>query len=252
MVEIVLSIFGKVPSSFIEFILNVLNSFYASRTIEREKPAFVEVIVYGSSSRRLEVLYEEAIELGVEVLGDYVVSHEAWRGWPRIHVDYEKSSKLEPEVFSSLLVHEAVHSILHGRRDYYSFSLSSSFLDELHTHLGIEVFYLASTVVKDLEVHKYLVTTGYRKYVEKYAQYSRQEATSLNCSDIMNTLNFAKLISPCVYIECPSNTEMVSKSCARVYKPLLKTLSELEHLGGDWVEKSVKLVYSIMKHSLVN
>jgi len=42
---------------------------------------------------------------------------------------------------------------------------------------------------------------------------------------------------------------MISKSCARVYKPLLKTLSELEHLGGDWVEKSVKLVYSIMKLS---
>ncbi|MEM1931726.1 MAG: hypothetical protein QW780_03345 [Sulfolobales archaeon] len=248
MVEVVLSVFGKVPSSFTEFILNILNSFYASRT-EREKPAFVEVIVYGSSSKRLEVLYEEAVELGVEVLGDYAVSHEAWRGWPRIHVDYEKSSRLEPEVFSSLLIHEAAHSVLHGRRDYYLLPLDSSLPDELRAYLGIEALYLASAVVKDLEVHKYLVTVGYKKYVEEYARYSRREAVGLDCSDVIGTLNFAKLVAPCVYIECPSTIETFSESCARFYEPLLKTLSELEHLGEDWVEKSVMLAYLITRLS---
>lgn len=245
MVEVVLSSFGRIPKAFTEFILGVLKDFYSSSSPDRGKPVFVEVFVYGPEYSSSEFLYKEALGEGVEVLGDYLVSHEAWRGWPRIHVDYEKCSKLELEILRALLIHEAAHSVVHGSKDYYLVSLDRGILTLLGHLYGVEAVYVASTAVKDFEVHEYLMESGYRKEVEQYAQYAMREAADLRCTDLLEVLSFAKLVSPCVFVDCSSVLNLLTGStCGKILEPVLRILGEIGSSGAGLTEKSNALVKS--------
>jgi hypothetical protein len=82
-------------------------------------------------------LIAEASALGVSVIAFYEVMHEAWRGYPRIHVATGTSD-------ARLLRHEALHALLHGSLDYYIVACPND--------ISAEALQIASTVVKDLEV----------------------------------------------------------------------------------------------------
>ncbi len=237
MVEIIVSRYGEVPESFIETLERVLATFYGSRP----EPPFVEVVVYGPGRSPSELLYEEAAALGVLVLGSYPVSHEAWMGWPRIHVDYRRCSELDEETLEAILVHEAAHSVLHGSRDYYLLRVGEESLEPLGVY-ALEALYVASTVVKDLEVHRYLVESGYREHVERYAEYSVGGASGLDCSSLPGVLTLAKLASPCIYVDCPDLPRHLGSDCAGVVGALVEALDELRSSGEDWSERSVRLV----------
>lgn len=238
MVEVIVSRLGGVPRDFVDFVESVLKSFYGSRS----EPRFVEVIIYGQGHSPLDMLYEEARRLGVRVLGDYPVSHEAWSGWPRIHVDYERCSKLDAGLLEALLLHEAAHSILHGSRSYYLLKADRGLLETLGLDYALEVLYLASTVIKDLEVHGYLVREGFREHVERYAKYAIGEASGLDCSSLSEVLSLAKLVSPCVRVDCSSLLRSLGGGCAELLGPLLRALADLGDLGEDWGERSARLV----------
>lgn len=240
-VEVILTVVGKVPEDFARLVLGVLNDFYSSVSANHERPTFVEVLIYGQGRSSLDFLYSEAAELGVGVLGYYPVSHEAWRGWPRIHVDYERCSKLEPELLKALLVHEAAHSLIHGSREYYLVRLAQPALYPLGPPLAIEVLYLASTVIKDLEVHRYLLERGHRRLVETYARCTTRDSAGSSCSSLPDALNFSKLVAPCVYVECPDLVSSLAEDCARLVEVLLKTLAELGEAPLSWVDKAAEL-----------
>ncbi len=240
MVELVVSRYGGVPRGFADLVERILRSFYES--VRAEGPLFVEVLIYGRGVEPLELLQAEAAELGVRVLGGYPVSHEAWMGWPRIHVDYGRCSGLDPGLLEALLVHEAAHSVLHGSRSYYALRVGGELLDLLGPRYALAALYLASTAVKDLEVHGYLVGAGFREHVERYAEYAVSEAGDLECSDLLEVLALAKLASPCLYVACPGLPGSLGRGCARILEPLLRTLADLGSSGKDWSERSVALV----------
>lgn len=73
-------------------------------------------------------------------------------------IDYEKCSTLKQKHLESLLMHEAAHSVLHGNlMAYMVFIQGLSWPAE-----GLlEAVYLASTIVKDIEVSYLLVEEGF-------------------------------------------------------------------------------------------
>ncbi|MCS7099340.1 MAG: hypothetical protein RMH84_02015 [Sulfolobales archaeon] len=239
MVQVVLSIFGKVPEEFVGFVLSSLDRVYSSAADLEERPAFVEVAIYETSGRLLEFLVSEAGELGVSAVGLHLVSHEAWRGWPRIHVDYEKLSQLDPETAAALVVHEAVHSLVHGSRRYYEVPLGALGGGAPHE---VELLYLASTAAKDVEVHSYLVERVSPRFVELYAQYSLRDAPGVDCSSASEVLALAKLVAPCAFVDCPQLPARLRPECSRILGELLGALRNLRDSRMDWLGKSYALV----------
>ena len=65
----------------------------------------------------------EKAELGVVTGGesDFLATHEAWRGFPRIHISLEKIQGISEEVVRGVVQHEIAHALLHGKPEFYQF-----------------------------------------------------------------------------------------------------------------------------------
>lgn len=236
---------GSVPSSFIDSVLAILKGFYGSlRNVSL--PEFVEVYVYGTSHEKMMFLEAEARDTGVIVIGDFITVHEAWRGWPRIHVDYEKCGSLEPGYVEALLLHEAAHSVLHGSPLYYLVDIDQQLIDSLGFEYAAKTIYLASTVVKDLDVHKFLVEHGYRSYVEKYLEFLVNiQLKDARCSDVLSTLEFMKVLTPCIFLEskCMSIGGTLHEDCRSLIKEITRALKEFtkKYLHLDLSQRTTML-----------
>jgi hypothetical protein len=125
-------------------------------------------ITIWKSSEELDAFYKrEKKELNV-VTGeetDFLATHEAWRGFPRIHICEEKVKEVSPAVLRGVLHHEIGHALHHGSPEFYTFRFSSS-LQEAGTACGLELpllqqcVYFLSVAVKDYEVVKWLGGAG--------------------------------------------------------------------------------------------
>lgn len=236
---------GSVPNSFIDLVLTILKGFYNSlRNVSL--PEFVEVYVYGTSYEKMMFLEAEARDIGVIVIGDFITVHEAWRGWPRIHIDYEKCNSLEPSYVKALLLHEAAHSVLHGSPLYYLVDIDQQLINSLGFEYAAKTIYLASTVVKDLDVHKFLVEHGYRSYVEKYLEFLVNiQLKDVMCNDVLGTLEFMKILTPCVFLKnkCMSIRRALHRDCRSLIKEVIKALEELikTHLHLDLSQRTTML-----------
>ena len=118
-------------------------------------PDYLEAHIYPSREAMHDMLVREALAVGAAVVAEYEVMHEAWHGYPRIHVAASTPlDRLRP-----LLVHEAMHALLHGSIDYY---LPVCSTDPV-------TLQLASTTVKDLEVSVEMARRGFWKELEALA-----------------------------------------------------------------------------------
>lgn len=242
--HIYLEVYGRVPKDFSEFVYKVIKDTYERLA---RAPILLEVYIYEYTDIKLKMLLEEAVKIGVVVTGDYPISHEAWMGWPRIHVDYEKCKVLESSELESLLVHEAVHSILHGSTLSYVISIDRDLSESLENNLP-EIVYLASVVVKDLEVHNYLVKSSMQKYIEKYREYVLKEIKNIQCHDLINILEFAKIITPCIFVDCNINRDLsINTKCSSIVNNALEALNEIVNLKQDLSFKVNKLIKSFIK-----
>lgn len=230
---------GTIPVEFVEFVKSTLNWAYEAIGT---RPEYLEVYIYESTGAKLHALLESALLVGVPVTGDYPVSHEAWLGWPRIHVDYEKLRALDRDVVKALLVHEAAHSVLHGNLASYVVTLREDLASKLG-EIALPALYVASTVVKDVEVHELLAERGLRDLVEAYYNYVAKELPGVVCNGVLGILELSKLIPPCLFVECkPHPKLLLSEACRALYEKVLEAAREVIEEPGDLYSRVNRLL----------
>ena len=120
----------------------------------------------------------EKAELGV-VTGDesnFLATHEAWRGYPRIHISLEKIRGIPEEVIQGVVQHEIGHALLHGKSEFYQFLFSEQ-LQETAMSAGLDLpllqqlVYLLSVALKDEEVARLLSEWGLGIYQNRLLEY---------------------------------------------------------------------------------
>ena len=235
---IYIEVVGGVPQEFVSTILSVLEEAY---TLFDEVPDLVEVYIYEDSNRLLQSLYRAAIELGVTAIGAYPVSHDAWFGWPRIHIDYSACRDLDMEVLKALLIHEATHTVLHGNIQSYTVTLARV----PQEFRKPEMIYLASVAVKDAEVFMYLARKGLKRYAEAYLRFVEPEIRGVRCKNIEEVLELAKLLTPCTVIRCGEN--IVNEECREIGKEVVEALRKAVNEGTELSEKLAMLLQQLSK-----
>lgn len=121
------------------------------------------------STKELEAFYQrEKEELGVSTgeETDFLATHEAWRGYPRIHICQEKLSDIPVAVVQGVLHHEITHALYHGSLEFYTFRFSRR-LQDAGRSIGLDFpllqqcVYFLSMAIKDLDVVQRLADIGF-------------------------------------------------------------------------------------------
>jgi len=234
------NVVGSVEEWFIDLIVDLVKEVYS---VLGSGPELLEIYIYESSETKRRVLASEAQRLGISVIGDFLVSHDAWMSWPRIHVDYSACRSLRREYLRALLYHEAVHSIFHGSLSSYVVS-TGGYGGLLKADLH-EAVYLASVVVKDIEVHSYLAERGLHSVLRDYYEYTSSSLREVQCSSLLGLLELAKLITPCLYVDCNSTSTLLHETCRGKVPELLSVLEKIKNTRGDLSSKIQKLLEEI-------
>ncbi len=96
---------------------------------------------------------------------DFLATHEAWRGHPRIHICEEKVGDVPPAAVQGAVHHEIAHALHHGAKEFYTFRFSKT-LQEAGDFCGMDLpllqhfVYFLSIAIKDNDVVKWLTEIG--------------------------------------------------------------------------------------------
>jgi hypothetical protein len=120
----------------------------------------------------------EKAELGIATSGEseFFATHEAWRGYPRIHISIEKIRDLSEDLIQGIVQHEIGHALLHGNPDFYLFRFSSA-LQEAGSRSGLDwprlqqLVYWLAVALKDAEVVQLLGEQGLGIYQIRFLEY---------------------------------------------------------------------------------
>ena len=148
--------YGNVPEEFITWVLNVLSEVYS---VCDKAPSIVEVNVYETRTLyEYKMIYDAFSGVGVLSLETYMASHDAWTGIPRVHVIYEVYYEVDKRIYKSAVIHEAIHTVLHGSLEAYVASIPDSLrrLNVKHEVLW-RILSLIASGIKDYEVVNYIV-----------------------------------------------------------------------------------------------
>jgi hypothetical protein len=175
MIETVLM--GQVEESFL---LEVQK--WARKVIDKTKPGMapnrISLYLWEKEKDFQEFDLREKAELGV-VTGDesnFLATHEAWRGYSRIHLSREKIRGFPEEIIQGIVQHEIGHALLHGKPEFYQF-LFSEHLQEAARSRGLDLpllqqlVYLLSVALKDEEVIRLLNGWGLGLYQNRLLEY---------------------------------------------------------------------------------
>jgi len=147
--------------------------------IDRNKiPSRISIFLWARTRDFEEFDIREKAELGVATGGesDFLATHEAWRGFPRIHVPIEKIKAIPEEVVQGIVQHEVGHALLHGNPEFYQFRFSTQ-LQETGRRAGLDLpmlqqlVYLLSVAIKDEEVIRLLIGRGAGIYQSRLLEY---------------------------------------------------------------------------------
>jgi len=234
-------VLGSVNSEFLDLVRSTLAEFYSKLGAD----VYVEVYVYSSKYLKRAVIEELASAHGVSVIGEYVVMHEAWSGLPRIHVDAESCNNIEERYVRALLVHEAAHALLHGTLLSYLLRIPGDRAGKPASFAGV---YVASTIVKDMQVHKFLVNSGFVDEVVAYAEYVSKYQLSDACSSFLEVLELAKILTPCIYLESCVIIDRL-ENCREL---ALKILEELKPVEAEIEKRDLSESTLLVLHTLEN
>ena len=117
---------------------------------------------------KLQAFYRREKEaLGV-VTGeemDFLATHDAWRGYPRIHICQERLRGTPSTIVQGVIHHEIAHALHHGTPEFYTFRFSNRLQDAGRPH-GLDLpllqqcIYLLSVAIKDRDVVRWLAEVG--------------------------------------------------------------------------------------------
>ena len=137
---------GGVPIECSRYVLETVN--YVVDKLEAHE-TYIEVYIY-------EDIVDYVALSGLRHPNIYFVMHEAYMGWPRIHIIFSLSKELDDKVFRAGIIHETIHSIIHGSPKYYMVTPPDTFihrcLAKLERNLCNTLYNLLASAVKDYEV----------------------------------------------------------------------------------------------------
>ncbi len=144
---------------------------WAKEVLERGAPALLPPDLFiniWANMEDLATFYRQEREaLGV-VTGeetDFLATHEAWRGHPRIHICEQRVSGVPLGAVQGALHHEIGHAFHHGSREFYTFRFSNR-LQETGRSCGLDssllqqFIYFLSIAIKDNDVVRWLARIG--------------------------------------------------------------------------------------------
>ena len=165
--QIQIAAHGKIDQSFEARIQT-----WASQVLARVNPSSLPpglCVNIWANMEELAAFYQQEKEaLGV-VTGeetDFLATHEAWRGHPRIHICEERVRHVSLGVVQGALHHEIGHALHHGSPEFYTFRFSDT-LQEVGGSCGLDLpllqqcIYFLSIAIKDNDVVKWLAKTGF-------------------------------------------------------------------------------------------
>ncbi len=130
-------------------------------------PPYLRLTIWKNIKALQEFYDQEKEDLGI-VTGeesDFLATHEAWRGYPRIHICHERVKGVQDAVIEAVLHHEIGHALFHGSMEFYTFKFTDRLQEaarfngfDLH-HLQQCVYFL-SIAIKDWEVIQWLTKIG--------------------------------------------------------------------------------------------
>lgn len=126
------------------------------------------VTIWATTEELKSFYQKERSELGI-ITGeetDFLATHEAWRGYPRIHICQERLKGVPDDVLRGAIHHEFGHALLHCTPEFYTFRYSNN-LQEAARSSGLELallqqcVYLISIAIKDREVVQLIAEMGF-------------------------------------------------------------------------------------------
>jgi len=165
-VELEVVIKGRIPWVAKREVVSVLSDCY--RRFGSRVPYKVEVHIVDRESTMRDFLKEEKFRLGITTSGEeeFICAHDAWHGYPRIVICYERLAKLNKLARLGAVRHEAAHSVLHGSLEYYIFTIPEdcrnvAMIKGIDLAVLQQVLYFLSVAVKDFEATRFLVRHEY-------------------------------------------------------------------------------------------
>jgi hypothetical protein len=130
-------------------------------------PPYLRLTIWKNLKDVQDFYYQEKEELGI-VTGeesDFLATHEAWRGYPRIHICHERVKGVQDAVIEGVLHHELGHALFHGSIEFYTFKFTDRLQEAARSigfdlHLLQQCVYFLSIAIKDWEVIQWLTKIG--------------------------------------------------------------------------------------------
>jgi hypothetical protein len=144
---------------------------WANEVLERTGPLSPSPYLYITIWKTMEELQDfyrrEKKEFGV-ITGEeteFLATHDAWRGYPRIHICQERLRGIPGAIVQGVIHHEISHALHHGTQEFYTFRFSRR-LQEAACSCGLDLsllqqfVYFLSVAIKDWEVVQWLGEIG--------------------------------------------------------------------------------------------
>ncbi len=130
-------------------------------------PPYLRLTIWKNIKDLQEFYDQEKEDLGI-VAGEesgFLATHEAWRGYPRIHICHERVKGVQDAVIEGVLHHEIGHALFHGSMEFYTFKFTDRLqeaakLNGFDLHLLQQCVYFLSIAIKDWEVIQWLTKIG--------------------------------------------------------------------------------------------
>lgn len=136
-----------------------------------DRPEIVEVFLYPERETYKTRAILEAVQLGVKggLTQDFLAYHDAWTGIPRIHIILDVLKRLPRSIAHSIIVHEVVHTILHGNISSYVLYLPSKLVSlNIPPSWKWEILHSVASSIKDYEVTSYILKHNLDRGLEDY------------------------------------------------------------------------------------
>jgi len=130
-------------------------------------PPYLRLTIWKNIKALQEFYDQEKEELGIATgeESDFLATHEAWRGYPRIHICHERVKGVQDAVIEGVLHHEIGHALFHGSMEFYTFKFTDRLQEAARfngfdLHLLQQCVYFLSIAIKDWEVIQWLTKIG--------------------------------------------------------------------------------------------
>ncbi|OGO60485.1 MAG: hypothetical protein A2Z36_02500 [Chloroflexi bacterium RBG_19FT_COMBO_48_23] len=270
---------GNIPWGLKRDIENIFRDCY--RRFGSRIPYKVEIHVVDKEPNMRALLKEDKIRLGITTGGDeqFICSHDAWRGYPRVICCVEKLAKLNKLARPGAIRHEAAHSALHGSLEYYIFRIPddcrhTAEIKALDSAVLDQALYYVSVAVKDFEATRFLIQHDFISCQFAFAldllQLSEQDKSAWKLAQTSRQAKFiylTTLLKPTLFahplLALPRSSKGISLEyqvqLARRVEELLEPLGSAEQnkllqvanmIVEDATDDTHKNVDSAMRHAM--